>query len=297
MNDKATDILQSLRNNNQWSASFSLQAKIKYSSTLNDKITTTELTFIRDHDRCQMKGWGILKTAQGVILEEANHIRYIIMNGEKYLVAIGPDLDTLWTGSIKETDYDVIRSGMLNDATIGSPIWGGTDANSGMDIYSLIQQSNHVTHGKSDDSIDGLACDEITGTSKYGRTKIVFSPEIGYVPLKWEIDKAPGDYCNTKVLPDGMKKRKLSFQASEITRIGEFDIPLKGHMQDTIESEDDQFPSQHIDYEWSNIQPSPDFEAVNAFEFDLPSHVRVGIESCPDMVFHFKNGKLIPKGD
>jgi hypothetical protein len=231
MKSKHAELLQCLRKNNKWSLSVSLQATVRHSSTINDNVTTTHATLIRDHDRCQWKGEGVLRTAENVILEEASHVRFVVMNGDKYLTAIGPDLDSLWRGYIKEADYEAIRVGMLNDPSLAGALSGRMFGSHGMDIYGLIEQSQDIRYGESDVSMDGLACYEIEGTCKYGKTRIIFSPDKGYCPLKWEITKIPGHYFHDKLLGQNTKNWKATYYADEIKEIGGFYIPLKGHLQ------------------------------------------------------------------
>jgi hypothetical protein len=230
-------------------------------------------------------------------MEEASHVRYVIMNGKQYLVAMGPDLNTLWRAYIKEADYKAILIGMLNDPTLASALWGKTDGSSGMDIYELIEQSQNVEYGESDYSIDGLGCYQIGGTCKYGQTKIIFSPDRGYVPLKWEIAKKPGDHVNTKLLRSDQKERKYTFNADDIEEVDGYYIPMKGRMLHTIVHEDDHITNEYFDYEWSNIQPFPDFEAISAFEFNLPSSIPVTLESDPGVRYHLNDGQLCPMID
>jgi hypothetical protein len=285
------EMLQRLKNNNKWNSSVSLQATTRYSSTVNHNITITDITFIRDNDRCQWKGTSTLKTNENEIIKEGCHVKYLIMNGEQYLLAIGSDLNTFRRGSIKQTDYKETQNLMLDDPDQGCALWGRIYGNNGMDIYHLIEQSKNVKYGKSNFSIDGMECYEIEGTSKYGNVKIIFSPERGYFPLKWEITKKSGDYFDDKLLSG--KHWKVTFQVEEVKNVGGFCIPLKGRMQHDIVSKNGQIYSDFYDYELSDIQISPDFEAINAFKFDLPSNVPVTLETAPGIIYNFSNGKLM----
>jgi len=284
--------LEKFKNNNQWASSVYLQATTRYSSTVNDNITITDITFIRDNERCQWKGTSILKTSENKIIEEVNHIKYTIMNGEQYLLAMGADLNTFRKASIKQTGYKETQSLMLDDPDMGSALWGRIYGNNGMDIYDLLEQSQNVKYGKSNLLIDGLECYEIEGTCKYGTIKIIFSPEKGYFPLKWEITKKTGDYFDNQSLSG--KLWKVSFQAEEVRNINGFYVPIKGHVQHDVVSKEDKITSLFFDYELSNSQISPDFKAIKAFEFDLPAHVPVTLETAPGIIYNFDNGKLIP---
>ena len=290
MASEHTEVLKYFKNNNKWSSSVFLQATTRYSSTVNDNITITNITFIRDNDRCQWKGTAILKANENKIIEEGNRAIYTIMNGKQYLLAVGSDLNTFRRASIKQTDYKETQSLSLDDPDTGSAFWGRIYGNNGMDIYNLIEQSQNVEYRKSDLLIDGLECYEIEGICKFGNIKIIFSPEKGYLPLKWEITKKPGDYFDNKLLSG--KHWKVTFQVEEIKNIDGFYIPMKGHMQHDIVTKNGKISSDFYDYELSNIRISPDFEAINAFEFDLPSNVPVALETAPGIKFHFNNGKL-----
>jgi len=169
--------------------------------------------------------------------------------------------------------------------------------NNGMDIYNLIEQSQNIRYGESDVTIDGLPCYEIEGTCKYGKTRILFSSDKGYCPLKWEITKTPGHYFDDKLLDRNIKKWKATFYADEITEISGFYMPLKGHLQHDVLRKTDHLIRTVDACELSNIQVFPDFETVNAFEFDLPSNVPVTLESSPGVRYHFNNGQLCPMID
>ncbi|MHC4742979.1 MAG: hypothetical protein ACYS8Z_13770 [Planctomycetota bacterium] len=297
MASEHTEALKYLKNNNEWNSSISMQVTTTYSSSVHDNINVTDIMFIRDNYRCQWKGTSVLRTKENVIIEEASHVKFTIMDGERYLLAVGSDLNTLRRASIKQTDYKATQGLMLDSPDMGSALWGRIYGSNGMDIYELIEQSKNVRYGKSDFLADKLECYEIEGTCKYGSTKIVFSPERGYVPLKWEIAKRPGDYFDAKLLGSNIKDWKVTFCANEIKDIGGFHMPLKGRMQHDLVFRNGKISSDVYDYDVSNIQVSPGFEAINAFEFDLPSNVPVTLETAPGILYYFTNGKLAPKID
>lgn len=81
-----TEVLNYLKKNNSWCSSISLHATISHSSTVNGNTTITDMAFIRDNDRCQWKGTSTLKTNENEIIKEGCHVKYIIMNGEQYLL-------------------------------------------------------------------------------------------------------------------------------------------------------------------------------------------------------------------
>jgi hypothetical protein len=283
--------LQRLKNNNKWNSSVALQLTTKHSSTVYNNITISDITFVRDNNRCQWKGTSTLKTNENEIIKEGCHVKYIIMNGEQYLLAIGSDLNTFRRGSIKQTDYKETQNLMLDDPDLGGALWGRIHGNHGMDIYHLIEQSQNIKYGKSNFSVDGLECYEIEGACKYGNIRIIFSPERGYFPLKWEITKKPGDYCDNKLLSG--KHWKATFEVEEGKNKDEFYIPLRGRLQHDVVSKDEQANSLFYNYELSNIQISPDFGAINAFEFDLPPNVPITLETAPGIIYTLSNGKLM----
>ena len=286
--------LEHLKNNNRWSTSVALQVVSRQSSTVNDNIAITNLTFIRDHDRCQWKGTTVLKTSGNQIIEEANHVKYLIMNGKQYLLAMGADLETIKRASVKQADYESTQNLMLDDPDMGGTLWGRIYGNNGMDIYKLLEQSQSVQCRKSDIAVDGVECYEIDGTCKYGNIKIIYSPQKGCCPLKWEISKKPGDYFDGKRLD--AKHWIIIFQAKEINNIEGFYVPMKGRIQHDVLSKDEQTMSLVYDYELSNVLINPVFETIHAFEFDLPASVPVTLETSPGVIYHFINGKLVAAG-
>lgn len=290
MASQHTEVLKSLKANSKWSSSISLQATTRHSSTVNENIAITNIAFIRDNDRCQWKGTTTLKTNENKVIEEGSHIKYTIMNGERYLLAVGADLNTFRRASIKQTGYKATQSLMLDDPDTGSALWGRFYGNNGLDIYNLLEQSQNIQSEKCDFLIDGLECYEIEGTCKYGDIKIIYSPQRGSFPMKWEITKKPGDYFDDKLLD--VKHWKVTFQAKEVKNIDGFYIPLKGRMQHNVVSKDDQNISLFYDYDLSYIRISPDFKAINAFEFNLPSTVPVTFEKAPGIIYNFVDGKL-----
>lgn len=292
---KQSEVMKYLKDNNKWSSSFFLEANIKNSSTEFENINITDITIIRDNNRCQWKGTSVVKTNNNEITEKGNNVKYLIMNGKEYLLVSGWDLNTLKKAYIRQSDYNEEQSLMLDSPDLGSALWGRIYGNNGNDIYNLIEQSQNIQYRKSDFLLDGLECNEIEGTCKYGKIKIIFSPERCFCPLKWEITKKSGDYFDTKLLDNIIKDWKVTFNANEIKKIDGFYIPVKGRMQHDIILKNKK-NSDCYDYEISSFQTSPDFIAINAFQFDLPSNVPVTLEAAPGNIYNFNNGELIPYG-
>lgn len=293
------DILRLLQENNSWCKSVSCEVQTCcYPGNIPEIYNETNVQFIRDYNRLELIG-NYTAYENGRIFEEASHAKFDVAEGKKYLNAIGATKDKLFRASIRETKYQENLYDILNDPDRGSPLWGRIFGNQNLDIYEIISKSPNLTYDASDvKTTDGKQCYELKGENALGTVTIFLSPEKGMIPLGWLIEKKGHNYFNNSILKEiGIKSWKASYKVLKTNEVDGNIIPTEGGMEFSIEYDNGKIIKDTYEYKVMNIKIAPDFDALGAFKFDLPSDVPVHLESIPGIVYNFHDGKLLTNVD
>jgi len=210
------------------------------------------------------------------------------------MYAIGASRDKLFQASIKETGYQENFCTVLSDPDRGSPLWGRIFGNQNLDIYEMLSRAD-LTCNMSSQKLGETQCYELRGKTALGNVTVLFSPEKGLAPLQWTIDKGPNDYFDNALLKElGIRSWKASCEMSH-SKVGNFYVPIEGRMHFSIVYDNGKEINHVYEYKMSTIEIAPDFDALGAFEFDLPADVRVYLETAPGIIYNFRDGKLSPE--
>lgn len=187
----------------------------------------------------------------------------------------------------------------LNETTSrGAPLKGKLDGSNGQSIYDLLKGAPNLTLHDKVTKIIGYDTYLIEADTKYGVVKAWISPDLDYNCLKWEIIKAQNQfYRDGKLTNDRFTGWTAVYDAEKVEQIdGQYFI-TKAKFNKIVKNGDIVLSDSTYHYNLKNIDLNPDYEALGAFEIQLPEGTVVTHEEVPGIQFRWTNGKFVPDMD
>ncbi|MBN2455246.1 MAG: hypothetical protein JXB29_01710 [Sedimentisphaerales bacterium] len=292
-------VLENFKNSFNWADSVSMKFDISSTPTGFPGKGLWKLVFVfnRDHNRVEWNGNGFIPDSNGNPDPNKNAILRVIITARESVSVVGnPGRPPL--GASITTEFKGEKEDMLEQDELGGPLFGRTSGNSHKSVTDLLGESGdlHLRQGQED--VNGISCNVLEGTTKYGKVTAWVAPSKGYAALKWKIEKTGDDFINDTP----MSKNELvlwvdQFECKEIQQIGQYFIPTKSTFDFANTAKDGSSVSTHCDYTVSDIQLNPDFNTIGAFKIDLPEGTRVTVPESPGIQYIWKGGKVVPDAD
>jgi hypothetical protein len=199
--------------------------------------------------------------------------RAVIFRGSREKFLQGINENSLYDGSLK----------------------GGLDGSNHKSIYDLLKgASNLKLHNESTKMI-GYDTYLIEADTKYGIVKAWISPDLDYNCLRWEIIKKQDQfYRDGAITNDRFTKRTDVFIAEKVVQIDGKYIVTQAKLDNKVENGDTILGDYTYHYNLKNIDLSPDYEALGAFEIQLPEGTMATHEEVPGIKFIWTKGKFVP---
>ena len=178
--------------------------------------------------------------------------------------------------------------------SIAGRFWG----NNGQSIYDLLKGAQNLTlHDKVTKIIGHDTC-LIEADTQYGIVKAWISPNLDYNCLKWEIIKGPNQYYRDGAfVNDEFTKCTAVYEAEKVKQIdGQYIITPAG-LNYRVDDGDIVLSNLKYHFHLKNIDLNPDYEALKAFEIQLPEGTVATHEEVPGIQFRWTNGKFVPNVD
>jgi len=195
-------------------------------------------------------------------------------------------------------NYTERQGTLLENPNKGGPLFGkmyGSNYNSVADGLA----SNLHMHAKKE-NINGVACFILEGTSKYGKVTAWIAPEKGYNAMKWVIEKSSHHLFDDTGLSTkwpSVESGKDIFTLKELHEVKvegrTVFVPKRAHFTHITNFRDGTKNVDEFEYQTSDIQLKPDFEALGAFKIDFPNGTRVFIKDSPGVHYKWENGKPV----
>lgn len=201
-------------------------------------------------------------------------------------------------------DYSERLRTLLENPNYAGPLFGRMYGSDYRSVPDLLAEAGDLQIHHEKENINGAACYVLEGTSRYGKVTAWVAPEKGYSAMKWVIEKDPwhlfDDTAISRKWAD-IRAWKVVFDLKELHEIEgdetKLFVPKRAHFTHVISFRDGTKNVDHFEYETSDIQVNPDFEALGAFKIDLPEGIRVFSQEMPDLKFRWQNGKLVAHVD
>jgi hypothetical protein len=293
---QASDVLRLYKQSLSWMESVSMKVDIDGAATGYPDRTRTAISFLfrRDKDRVEWRGWLAACDPQGNIDANTHFTINDIVAGGRYISFADP-VGGPSTIARMTANYGEYLKRLLEDTTYGGPLWGRIFGSNHKSVADLLGASADTHLRAEQESIGGLSCYVLEGTSQYGRTTAWVSPDMGYSALKWSIEKTAGDLFDGRQIPAG--SWVVVFDSVKLLNINGAFVPTEGMLTHTNDDPEGQGYVTREHYRVSDIQLAPDFNAPGAFKVDLPNGTRVQVEEAPGIRYVWQDGQIVPAAD
>jgi len=241
-----------------------------------------KLVFHCDHQ--QRIEWLTQTSVEGVA-----RVANDVINGEEMLRTRRDG--EVWAKASLSRDYEGFRKLLCDNPEYGSALLGRIYGNNHLSIAELLRGAHEVQTRQ--EILDGEACTVIEAHTSYGSVTAWIAPNKGYNALKWEIRKASQDLFDESKIQS--KSWLAAFHATELRRIEGYYIPIRSEFSLEIAKKDGGPAAIDLyHYTVKNVDLNPDFEALKAFQFNLPDGTPVSLREAPGIGYVWRNGRAVP---
>jgi len=197
-------------------------------------------------------------------------------------------------------NYTERQGTLLGSPNRGGPLFGNMYGNNYKSVADSLGQSSDLYIHDKKENINGVACFVLEGTSKYGKVTAWIAPEKGYNAMKWVIEKSSHALFDKTPLSTkwpSVESGKDIFTLKELHEV-KVDgrtvfVPKRAHFTHITNFLDGTKNVDEFEYQTSDIQIKPDFEALGAFKIDFPDGIRVFNEDFPNVSYRWENVKPV----
>ena len=250
--------------------------------------------FRRDRGRTEWIGQSLSLDHRGDVDPIGSRGIQIIMTEQYYLHMSAPHKGMPFRAWIAK-DYEVDQKLLLDSPEYGGALAGRIYGNSHKSVAELLGESTNLYMRKEQENINGVPCYALEATSEHGKVTAWVAPEKGYNALRWSIHKTGDDLFDERRIVS--KSWLAVFDSAEVREVNDVFVTTGGSLTLTID-----FPNGREDvscskYKVSSIQLNPDFEALGAFEINLPDGTPVHIKEYPGVRYIWQNGNIVAADD
>lgn len=189
---------------------------------------------------------------------------------------------------------------LLGSPNRGGPLFGKMYGSNYKSVADSLGQSSDLYIYDKKENINGVACFILEGTSEYGKVTAWIAPEKGYNAMKWVIEKSPHHLFNNTAISKqwpSVKSGKDIFTLKELHEV-KVDgrtvfVPKRANFTHVTNFLDGTKNVDEFEYQTSDIQIKPDFEALGAFKIDFPDGTRVFNQDFPNLSYRWEKGKPV----
>ncbi len=250
-----------------------------------------EIEYRRDNDRTEWIGKVSTFDEEGILMPESSFPIVHTMNSKEYITLHTIDPAANRYVAIINSKFKKDQERLLGDTSFGMSMNGNINGNNKNNIADLLSNSNDLHLLSEKEVINGLACYVLKGATRYGEVTAWISPDKGYNALKWTISKTEGDYFNDEALSKGQNWSAV-FEADGVQKVGDVFVISDGRLA-TIDQTGNTYKVYHK-YKRTEIDLNPDYEALGAFQINLPEGTIVINRDIPGISFIWSNGELVP---
>jgi hypothetical protein len=286
----AADIAERCRESLSWQKSFSIRihvVSIPLKGYSNQGPTERDFTLRYDANTSRGEWIGQVRTKDDPCLAYDFTKIMTGQHGIEFENYIGRNPENV---KMFENSKDRLEE-VLNSDTYGGHILGRMGGNNRMNIAMFLMSANDLFVRPDMQSINGLQCYVLEGTTRYGKATAWVASDKRYSPAKWIIQKSDGDLLGDKAMTGS---RIMDFEVIEFEQHGTMFIPKRAKVTDSIQSPDGTKIIEQILYEISEVQLNPNFDALGSFKVNLPEGVRVLSIDSPGIKFVWQNSKVVP---
>ncbi|MEJ2648026.1 MAG: M20/M25/M40 family metallo-hydrolase [Sedimentisphaerales bacterium] len=174
--------------------------------------------------------------------------------------------------------------------SISGRFWG----NNGQSISDLLESASNLKSTDNVTKIMGHNAFLIEAETQYGNVKAWISPDLDYNCLKWEIEKTPKQYYRDGMPSnDSFTKSIAVYDAEKADKIDGRYIITQAKLNYKVIKDNETLSNDTYHFNLKNIDLNPDYEALRAFEIQLPEGTIVYDDENPDVRYQWIDGNLV----
>jgi len=165
-------------------------------------------------------------------------------------------------------------------------------------VAEMLQLAENLQVSPDTETVGETECYVLSGDTTYGRVRAWIAPSRGYYALRYEISKTATDLFDDAPVGDqGVERGIMTLDDVQVEKIDGAWVATSGTLsQETILSDGKTIRSEERAVR-TEIDLDPDFDAVKAFEIDLPEGTPVTLDEFPGIRYQWREGKLTPVVD
>ena len=177
----------------------------------------------------------------------------------------------------------------------GAPVKGNLFGSNNQSVYDLLKGASKLQLHNEPTKIVGYHAYLIEADTQYGIVRAWISPDADYNCLKWEIIKNRNQfYRDGTATNDRFTNWSAVFDAEEVKQIDGQYVITQAKFNHTIVNGNIVLGDHSYQYSLKNIDVEPDYEALGAFEIQLPEGTVVHDEDIPGIRYQWISGRLQP---
>ena len=300
----AREILRRYAESSAWAERVSMNVHVVKRFESHGKHTVHDFTYQRNGDRIAWDGHLAGYGGDGAVREDTCAHNRGLVNGKRFEGAV---LEVQWPAGPCGRPFSVGMtpiSGYKGDLfhylpTSGFFLDGKLPGNCCKPVAELLAGGDLNLRGEREE-IGGEACYVLEADTDHGMVTAWLAPDKGCIALKCVIDKRPGDMAGSTRLPVGEQFASLGWRtearATRIERIGGVFVPVEGELQYSAFPGSGGHPDRQCTVTRDHVDLSPGFEALGAFELDVPDGTRVRRGDRMGECFVWREGEVVSVG-
>ena len=253
----------------------------------------TDLSVCRDGNNLEFFGTGKSFDSNGTYVK-SRIVCHLFKAGRHYLAAKWPVDGKPLMAQIDNDNFERDLCLNLNAPDFGGALWSRVDGCACKSISELLRDSGEHRLFESKEIINCLDFYVLSGSTKYGTVTAWIASQKSYNAVKWTVKKGPNDFYNEYRIKDKtLGDVNRIFEAVDFEKIGDTFVVSKGRITATntdAKGED----TLIYEYDVSEIELNPDFQALDSFKLRIPDGTPVVITEHPGMRYVWKEGKAVP---
>ena len=175
----------------------------------------------------------------------------------------------------------------------GGSLSGRFCGNNGQSVYDLLKDASNLKFNNNITKIMDHDVCFFEAETKYGTVKAWISLELDYNCLKWEIEKTPNQYYRDGMPSnDSYTKSIAVYEAEKLEQINGRYMVTHAKLNYKVIKDNETLSDSTFHFSISNIDLSPDYEALRAFEIQLPEGTIVRNENF-EVIYQWIDGKSV----
>ena len=177
----------------------------------------------------------------------------------------------------------------------GGPLVGRIYGSNFHSVYDLLKGAPNVTLHDTATKILDYDAYLLEANTPYGIVRAWISPDAGNNCLKWEIVKAQNQFYLEGETTDGQFTHWVAaYDAERVEQIDGRYITTQAKLKHIVTDGDTEISNYTNHYKLTNIDFDPDYEAMGAFEIQLPEGTVVYYDDFPGVIYQWIGGRLQP---